>query len=189
MFANSLNKTILKHWICLFFYYILVSSIQLTWIYLHWKRVMHIPFYPVFIPLLVILVIQFLKLMIDWVKNKRFNRQDLFTTWGFPSVHSGMTSSLVTLVYLDQWLGSIMFAMAFVFMFLISYDAMNLRFEAWKHAHYINDLKHDIESVLQRQESKMRLKERMGHTPFEVIGWLLIGCMLTVVFYKFLLVS
>lgn len=149
---------------------------------------MHIPFYPVFIPLLVIVVIQFVKLMIDWVKNKRFDRQDLFTTGWFPSVHSGMTSSLVTLVYLDQWASSIMFAMAFVFMFLISYDAMNLRFEAGKHAHYINALKHDIEGVLQRQQSKMRLKERMGHTPFEVIGWLFVWCLLTVLFYKFLLV-
>ena len=149
---------------------------------------MHISFYPVFIPVLVILVIQFVKLMIDWVTNKRFEWNNLFTTGWFPSVHSGMTSSLVTLVYLDQGVGSIMFAMAFVFMFLISYDAMNLRFEAGKHAHYINNLKHDIESVLQRQESKMRLKERMGHTPVEVIGWLLVGCILTVLFYKFLLV-
>lgn len=147
---------------------------------------MHIPFYPVFIPILVIVVIQFMKLMIDRVRNKRFDRHDLFTTGWFPSVHSGMTSSLVTLVYLDQWLNSVMFAMAFVFMFLISYDAMNLRYEAWKHAHYINALKHDIESVLQRQESIMRLKERMGHTPLEVIGWLVVWCILTVVFYKFL---
>lgn len=91
---------------------------------------MHIPFYPVFIPIFVIVVIQFTKLMIDRVKNKRFDWKDLFTTGGFPSVHSGMTSSLVTLVYLDQGLNSVMFAMAFVFMFLISYDAMNLRYEA-----------------------------------------------------------
>jgi uncharacterized protein len=131
---------------------------------------MHIPFYPVFIPLLVIIIIQFVKLMIDRWQHKHFDRKNLFTTGGFPSVHSGMTSSLVTLVYLDQGLDSVLFALAFVFMFLISYDAMNLRYEAGKHAHYINTLRHDVEGVLQRQESKMRLKERMGHTPLEVIG-------------------
>lgn len=149
---------------------------------------MRILFYPVFMPFLVIFVIQFMKLMIDWVKNKRFDRNNLFTTGGFPSVHSGMTSSLVTLIYLDQGIDSMLFAMAVVFMFLISYDAMNLRFEAGKHAHYINALKHDIEWVLQRQESKMRLKERMWHTPVEVIGWLVIWCILTAIFYQFLYV-
>lgn len=149
---------------------------------------MHIPFYPVFMPLLVIIVIQFVKLMIDWVKHKRFDWNNLFTTGGFPSVHSGMTSSLTTLIYLEQGADSVLFAMAVVFMFLISYDAMNLRYEAWKHAHYINALKHDIEGVLQRQASPMRLKERMWHTPVEVIWWLVFGCILTVVFYKFLYV-
>jgi hypothetical protein len=121
---------------------------------------MHLQFYPVFIPLLVIIIIQFTKLMIERVQRKHFDWNNLFTTGGFPSVHSGMTSSLLTLVYLDQGLNSVMFAMAFVFMFLISYDAMNLRFETGKHAHYINNLRNQLDSVLQKQV-KSKLKERI----------------------------
>ena len=152
-----------------------------------YKGVMKIHFYPVFVPLVVIIVIQIVKLMIDWLKNKNFERKNIFTTWGFPSVHSGMTSSLVTLVYLDQWLASISFAMAFVFMFLISYDAMNLRYETGKHAHYINSLRVQLEGVLQKQ-TKSYLKERIWHTPSEVIWWLLFGCIFTILLYRFVYV-
>lgn len=147
---------------------------------------MKIPFYPVFIPLIVIAVVQFIKLMIDWVQHKRFDWKNIFTTGWFPSVHSAMTSSLVTLVYLDQWFESILFTVAFVFMFLISYDAMNLRFEAGKHAHYINGLKHDLEGVLQRKESIIRLKERMWHTPWEVLWGIVFGCLFTLLVYKYI---
>ncbi|MBU1757739.1 hypothetical protein KKG31_00900 [Patescibacteria group bacterium] len=34
------------------------------------------------------------------------------------------------MVYMDQGIDSVLFTVAFVFMFLISYDAMNLRYEA-----------------------------------------------------------
>lgn len=148
---------------------------------------MELHFYPVFVPILVILIIQFLKLMIDWVKNKTFDWYNITTTWGFPSVHSGMTSSLVTLVYLNQGLASVSFAMAFVFMFLISYDAMNLRYETGKHAHYINSLRHQLEGVLQKQ-NKSFLKERIGHTRWEVVWWLLLWALFTVLLYKFVYV-
>ena len=126
----------------------------------HYIGGMKITFYPVFIPLIVIIIIQCIKLMIEWVRNKHFDWGNLFSTGGFPSVHSGMTSSLVTLVYFYQGLDSILFAVVFVFMFLISYDAMNLRYETGKHASYINALRLQLESVLQKQ-SKSTLKERI----------------------------
>ncbi len=148
---------------------------------------MKIEFYPVFVPIIVICIVQFVKLMIDWIKNKVFDRENIFTTWGFPSVHSAMTSSLLTLVYLDQWVWSIAFAMAFVFMFLISYDAMNLRYETGKHAHYINSLRHQLEWILQKQ-NKSSLKERIWHTFFEVAGWLVLWCVITFFVYKFMCV-
>ena len=127
--------------------------------------------------------------MIDWIQNKHFVWKNIFTTGWFPSVHSAMTSSLVTLVYLDQGISSVLFTVAFVFMFLISYDAMNLRFEAGKHAHYINTLKHDVESVLQRKESEILLKERMWHTPFEVIWGIILWCLLTFLLYKYVYIG
>ena len=129
---------------------------------------------PVTIPLLVVIFSQSVKLLIDAIKNKHFSWKNLFTTGGFPSVHSGMTSSVTTLVALHEGLSSILFAVSFVFMFLISFDAMNLRYEAGKHAHYLNSLRHDLTSVLGEENKTSRLKERIGHTPWEVFGGVII---------------
>ncbi|MEI8091861.1 MAG: divergent PAP2 family protein [bacterium] len=52
-----------------------------------------------------------------------------------------------------------LFAVVAAFSLLFAYDAMNIRYEAGQHAHYINDLRTELEGVLQKKE--VRLKERI----------------------------
>ena len=49
-------------------------------------------------------------------------------------------------------MGSLMFAIVFAFSLLFAYDAMNLRYEAGQHAHYINDLRFELQNVLQKKQ-------------------------------------
>lgn len=79
-----------------------------------------------------------------------------------------------------------LFAVAFTFTFLFIYDAMNVRYEAGKHAHYINNLRFELEATLHKQAPPHHLKERLGHTPIEVIGSILFGCILTLLLSKFI---
>jgi acid phosphatase family membrane protein YuiD len=83
---------------------------------------------------------------------------------------------------------SILFAVAFAFSLLVAYDAMNLRYEAGQHAHYINDMRFELQSVLQKS-AKRPLKERIGHTPLEVFGGMLFGSLLTFLLYYWIYVN
>lgn len=138
--------------------------------------------YPIFIVIMVGCIIQFAKVIIDLIRYKRFYMGHIFSSGGFPSFHSGLASSVTMLVRLDQGFGSVMFAATFAFSILFAYDAMNLRYEAGQHAHYINDLRLELQTILQKKEKGI-LKERIGHTPLEVIGGIIVGSLLTYVFY------
>jgi len=64
------------------------------------------------------------------------------------------------LVRLDYGFSSVFFAVAFAFSVLFAYDAMNLRYETGQHAHYINDLRSELGTILQKKEKGL-LKERI----------------------------
>ncbi len=137
---------------------------------------------PVFIVIIVGCIIQFTKVIIDIIRYKRIYTGHIFASGGFPSFHSGLASSVTMLVRLQYGFDSVFFAVAFAFSVLFAYDAMNLRYETGQHAHYINDLRSDLESILQKKK-KTLLKERLWHTPLEVAWWILFGSILTYIFY------
>lgn len=140
--------------------------------------------YPIFIVLLVGVIIQLIKVIIDIIRFKRFYIGHIFSSGWFPSFHSGLASSVTMIVRLHEWFGSLSFALAFAFSVLFAYDAMNLRYEAGQHAHYINDLRFELQWVLQKKE--WPLKERIWHTPWEVVGGIIVGSILTyILYYRF----
>lgn len=137
---------------------------------------------PIFIVITVWCIIQIVKVIIDLIRYKRFYIGHIFASGGFPSFHSGLASSVTMLVRLEYGFGSVLFAVAFAFSVLFAYDAMNLRYETWQHAHYINDLRLELQAILQKKEKGI-LKERIWHTPLEVAWGILFGSILTYVFY------
>ena len=115
---------------------------------------------PIFIVIIVGCIIQVLKVIIDLIRYKRFYIGHIFASGGFPSFHSGLASSVTMLVRLKYGFGSVLFATAFAFSVLFAYDAMNLRYETGQHAHYINDLRLELGTILQKKEQGL-LKERI----------------------------
>lgn len=81
---------------------------------------------------------------------------------------------MTILALLEYGFDSSMFAVAFVFSLLFAYDAMNLRYQAGQHAHYINKIRNEIGGILDTASTpfahREKLSERIGHTPWEVIG-------------------
>lgn len=139
------------------------------------------------IPLCVWASIQLLKILIDYSIDRTIKIQNLWWAWGFPSVHSWISSSITTLVFLSTGASSIEFAITFIFSFLFWYDAMNVRYEAWKHAHYINNIRSELKSVLNTHDTFRHLKERLWHTPTEVVGGIIIWCLMTLSFHLLLM--
>lgn len=116
--------------------------------------------YPIFIVIIVGCIIQVVKVIIDLIRYKRFYVGHIFASGGFPSFHSGLASSVTMLVRLQYGFSSVLFATAFAFSVLFAYDAMNLRYETGQHALYINDLRLQLQTILQKKEKGL-LKERI----------------------------
>ena len=86
---------------------------------------------------------------------------------GMPSNHSAIVSSMAALTVLREGLDSAAFGVALTLAFIVMLDAASLRRQVGRHAQALNEL---------RPEEKARLRERMGHTPFEIAGGIAVGC-------------
>lgn len=139
---------------------------------------------PIFIVLLVGVIIQFIKIVIDSIVEKRICFNHIFISWWFPSFHTWVASSVTVLALLADGIRSTTFAIALTFSMLFAYDAMNVRYQTWKHAEYLNAIRRDLqENFLMTEQRKSKLKERLWHTPFEVVWWFIFWVILTFVFY------
>ena len=96
-----------------------------------------------------------------------------------------MASSVTVFALLADWVRSISFAIALTFSMLFAYDAMNIRYQTWKHAEYLNAIRKDLQEnfLMLEPQKRSKLKERLWHTPMEVMWWFLFWVILTFVFY------
>lgn len=147
---------------------------------------------PIFILVVVWFTIQILKVIIDSIKIKEISYTSLFAAWWFPSFHSGLATSVTTMVRISEWFNSVLFAVCFAFSLLVAYDAMNIRFESGKQAKCINEIRSSLSAALLgslNREERLPLKERLWHTPIEVAWWIIISFILTFVLYYYLVLQ
>ncbi len=114
------------------------------------------------------LTAQVIKLFVEVFKNKKFNFRILVGAGGMPSAHSALVTSLATGVGQSCGWDSIEFAIATLFAIIVMYDAAGVRQAAGKQAKILNQI---LDEMFQdgKQFNEGRLKELLGHTPFQVI--------------------
>ncbi|USN57489.1 MAG: divergent PAP2 family protein [Candidatus Peribacteria bacterium] len=89
----------------------------------------------------------------------------------------------MTIIFHEQGL-SLLFVVALVFSILLRYDAINVRYEAGRHASYLNTIKGELFDVFSRGEHHNHtLNERIGHTLPELLAGIVIGVAVTSFFY------
>lgn len=138
------------------------------------------------IPFIVALLAQGVKLIIDAFMGKKITFRSLLVSGGMPSAHSTLTSSLLMMVILIEGPFSMMTMIVTVYAILVWYDAANVRYESGKHAQYINNLRQEMHKVMiqdwipHHHRWFALLKERLGHTPVEIIVGVLFGLAATV---------
>lgn len=135
------------------------------------------------IPIFVWVTLQLIKILVDFWNDRKVSVESLWRAWGLPSVHSGISSSITTLMLFEFGYDSAEFAIAFTFAFLFWYDSMNIRYEAWKHAKYLNKINTQLKNVLEFSDKYTAFKERLGHTFWEVIWGIIVWFLLTVTIY------
>ena len=117
---------------------------------------------------------QIIKFCIFTFKAKKINFKIFTTTGGMPSAHSAGVMGLATSIGLIEGYNSIIFALAIGFALVTMYDAAGVRRAAGKTAACLNRMmddfyNHDVQAI------GGKLKELLGHTPFEVIMGALFG--------------
>ncbi|MBC6478372.1 MAG: divergent PAP2 family protein [Hormoscilla sp. GM7CHS1pb] len=119
-------------------------------------------------------IAQALKLVVDLVKNQKLNVRALVTTGGMPSSHSTLVTALATEVGQQTGWESPDFAIATIFAIIVMYDAAGVRQAAGKQARILNQI---IDQLFQEKPefNEDRLKELLGHTPFQVIVGFMLG--------------
>lgn len=140
---------------------------------------------PFFLVLFVGFFVQWLKVIIDLFKYRKFRFHHFFSSWWFPSFHTGLSSSVTMLVLLEYGFDSVLFVVVVAFSLLFAYDAMNLRFQTGQHAHLINKLRVELQWLFSKEHKDIswKLKERIWHTPLEVLWGFVIWSLLTYILY------
>jgi uncharacterized protein len=127
------------------------------------------------ISLIACLSAQVLKLPIELVKNRKFNLRNLVTTGGMPSAHSAFVGALAGGVGQTVGWESPEFAIATIFAIIVMYDAAGVRQAAGKQARILNQLIDEFFDEEDHNFNEARLKELLGHTPFQVLVGLGLG--------------
>lgn len=90
-------------------------------------------------------------------------------SWGMPSAHSALATSITTALAIKNSIYSDEFALSFIFTVIIIYDAINIRYEAGQHAKALND------------ELWSNFNESLGHLPSEALVWSVLWIIVAVV--------
>ena len=134
------------------------------------------------VPIISLLVCQTLKFIIESIMCRKLVWGRLFNgTGGMPSSHTSFSTSLTMMLGLNLGFDSPLFAIALVFTFIVSYDAMGLRMESGKQAEAINML---FDETF-KNGNMTKLKEKLGHKPQEVLVGLMFGT-LSALFFTFI---
>ena len=136
------------------------------------------------VALIACITAQGLKLVIDLIRSRRLNVTYLFSPGGMPSAHSALVGALATSVGLTKGLSSSEFAIACLFAIIVMYDAAGVRQAAGKQAKILNQI---VDELFQEEHNlnEQRLKELLGHTPFQVLVGLSLGISISMVFSKY----
>ena len=130
-------------------------------------------------------IAQFYKVLTTIFSDGKLNIKRMWETGGMPSSHSSTVSCLATCIGIRHGISSDIFAIAVIFSGIVMYDATGIRRAAGKQAGVINQFIEKIPLMIgeKRYEKYFgkakseKLKELLGHTPFEVM----IGCILGIV--------
>lgn len=118
-------------------------------------------------------IAQALKVVFTALIEKKWDLGRLFGLGGMPSSHSSVVCALGMAVGMSRGFYSVEFAICFMLAMVVMTDAAGVRRAAGQQAVVLNQL---IKNML--PGGNQRLKELLGHTPFEVLVGALLGILI-----------
>lgn len=129
------------------------------------------------------LTAQILKVPIGYYLDGVFDWKRCAASGGMPSSHSAAVCAAATTIGMLEGFNTSIFAVCAVLSAIVMYDAAGVRRAAGKHAKVLNEI---VKIFRENKElTDEKLKEWIGHTPFEVFigAWLgiLVGFVVTTI--------
>ena len=137
--------------------------------------------YPLMSAVLAWFVAQVIKTAIDAYFNKGINWERMTGSGGMPSSHSSTIVSLAIATGISYGVDSTLFAIALIFAIVVMYDATGVRRETGKQAVILNRLLLDNPFSWTGKEFEKKLKEYVGHSPFQVLMGAILGILIAVI--------
>ena len=117
---------------------------------------------------------QVLKLLFQLAVERRSDLSTILKSGGMPSSHSAFVCALAVSVGILYGWHSPYFALAAGLAAVVMYDAFNVRWSTGEQAKALNLLLGSLEQLPAELEGR-RMKEALGHTPFQVLMGALLG--------------
>ena len=131
------------------------------------------------------MIAQFLKVIIHAIVNKKFDKERLFGDGGMPSGHTATVMSLAVFAGLCCGFDSFQFAVCMILAIIVGHDAMGVRLETGKQAVVINEIIESIDVLVSDELPDVKLKELVGHTPWQVFAGAVVGTANALLMYFF----
>ncbi len=140
--------------------------------------------YPiVLIPIIVGVITQLTKFLLSAIKHKKIELKHLLISGHMPSAHTAFVVSITTIVAFRETIFSTLFAISFVFSYIVVYDALKIRINIGENGKIINRLIKEIPEI--KKEDYPILRERVGHKIEEVIVGGIFGFFITILLIQF----
>lgn len=120
------------------------------------------------------LAAQVLKTITAWLLDRKLDWRRLFGLGGMPSSHAAFVFAMTMKIVLLEGFGSVSFAVSFALMAIVITDAMGVRRETGRQGKVLNEMLREI-IIEGKPITEERLKELVGHSPLEVLGGVLVG--------------
>ncbi|HAF60826.1 MAG TPA: hypothetical protein DCK95_00690 [Anaerolineaceae bacterium] len=127
------------------------------------------------------IIAQLLKLPLNYAINKEWDWTILINPGGMPSSHSAISTAAALAIGLRHGFDTSLFALALTVATIVVYDATSIRRQAGIHAEWINKI---VEEIFKSGNfSYKKLQEVLGHTPFEALGGITLGIIVSVILW------
>lgn len=138
-------------------------------------------------------IAQAIKVILTLCISRKVDMSRFWGSGGMPSSHSALVCSLTIAIAKKAGVQSAEFALAMALACIVMYDAMGVRRAAGEHAKVLNKLVFGFQMFSEESETTLddhiaddlgdkTLKEYLGHTPLEVLGGMLLGILVSMLF-------
>ena len=134
------------------------------------------PYRALIIPAGAWFVAQFLKLLVELIRDRHLDLSNMVTTGGMPSSHSATVCALATTIAITEGFDSVLFALSVFFAIIVMFDAAGVRQTVGHQSNILNKI---LDEMFKGKPAfEERLKELIGHSRLQVFAGALLGILL-----------